>query len=120
MAAGADARADARADAEAGADGSGDGQEQKSGAAGQVQAGDIGIWVGGADAADVEHAFAAAEAAKNDIQLDADDVARCVDPFPVAPFLEFDEPSTCRSPWAKAFSFPDEDPPPPKPWYGEL
>ena len=23
-------------------------------------------------------------------------------------------------PWAKAFSFPDEDPPPPKPWYGEL
>ena len=62
----------------------------------------------------------AAEAAKNDIQLDAPDVARCVDPFPVAPFLEFDEPSTCRSPWAKAFSFPDEDPPPPKPWYGEL
>ena len=62
----------------------------------------------------------AAEAAKNDVQLDASDVARCVDPFPVAPFLEFDEPSTCRSPWAKAFSFPDEDPPPPKPWYGEL
>ena len=62
----------------------------------------------------------AAAAAKNDVQLDADDVARCVDPFPVAPFLEFDEPSTCRSPWAKAFTFPDEDPPPPRPWYGEL
>jgi hypothetical protein len=43
-----------------------------------------------------------------------------MDPFPVAHFLEFGEASTCRSPWAKAFTFPDEDPPPPKPWYGEL
>jgi len=58
--------------------------------------------------------------AKIDVSLDADDVARCMDPFPVAHFLEFGEASTCRSPWAKAFTFPDEDPPPPKPWYGEL